>query len=360
MDFSLLQPNSRHPLLRDILALRKRWLYYSAMTLDPILRFAWIFYAIFTHNSQHSTVVSFLVGLAEVSRRGMWTLFRVENEHAANVALYRASRDLPLPYRLQPAAVFDEQQQQQEGQGRPGLPGRAASDEGGIAAATATASGLHPSPLPPLPGSGAVAPASSAPPSIGRSTALDNTSTAAVATTAVTAAVTTIGTPTSVLATGAEQKTAQQAAQQAQEGGGGVGATTQTDTVAGPLEEPEAATGTVRRRRGSTFRRTETFRRRSIARIMAEAHKEDFEKKRRPEDGVGPGGSGGGGAGGGGSGRSGRQGGSGSLQGNEDEDDDDDDDEEDNEYLDSIIQDRMEVRETHGLIRSGKRGEDSD
>ncbi|TDZ65200.1 Protein SYG1-like protein [Colletotrichum trifolii] len=101
MDFSFMQP--RHNFLREITALKKRWPYYTVMVLDPILRFAWIFYAIFTHDTQHSTIVSFLVALAEVSRRGMWTLFRVENEHCANVKVYKASRDVPLPYRMDSA-----------------------------------------------------------------------------------------------------------------------------------------------------------------------------------------------------------------------------------------------------------------
>ncbi|KAI3339816.1 EXS family-domain-containing protein [Ustulina deusta] len=99
MDFSLLQPDARHPFLRDILGLKRRWLYYAIMIIDPILRFGWIFYAIFTH-AQHSTIVSFLVSLSEVVRRGMWALLRVENEHCSNVAQYKASRDVPLPYVL--------------------------------------------------------------------------------------------------------------------------------------------------------------------------------------------------------------------------------------------------------------------
>ncbi|GJN85739.1 hypothetical protein PLIIFM63780_009310 [Purpureocillium lilacinum] len=102
MDFSLLQTHSRHFLLRDILALKRRWPYYAIMVVDPILRFAWIFYAIFTHNAQHSTIVSFMVSLMEITRRGMWALFRVENEHCANVSQYKASRDVPLPYRIEP------------------------------------------------------------------------------------------------------------------------------------------------------------------------------------------------------------------------------------------------------------------
>ncbi|UKZ46325.1 hypothetical protein TrVGV298_000526 [Trichoderma virens] len=60
MDFSILQPQSRHTALRDILALKHRWIYYVIMIVDPVLRFSWIFYAIFTHDLQHSTIVSFM------------------------------------------------------------------------------------------------------------------------------------------------------------------------------------------------------------------------------------------------------------------------------------------------------------
>ncbi|KAG5982820.1 hypothetical protein E4U55_001273 [Claviceps digitariae] len=102
MDFSLLQTGARHRGLRDILALKRQWPYYFIMVVDPILRFAWIFYAIFTHDTQHSTIVSFLVSFVEILRRAMWALFRVENEHCANVAQYKASRDIPLPYLIEP------------------------------------------------------------------------------------------------------------------------------------------------------------------------------------------------------------------------------------------------------------------
>lgn len=112
MDFSLLQPNARVPLLRDILALKTRWVYYVIMVVDCLLRFSWIFYAIFTHNRQHSTLVSFLVALAEAFRRGIWTLLRVENEHCSNVAVYKAYRDLPLPYRL--PSVLDRPSEDEE------------------------------------------------------------------------------------------------------------------------------------------------------------------------------------------------------------------------------------------------------
>jgi xenotropic and polytropic retrovirus receptor 1 len=100
MDWSLGNPYARYPLLRDNLAYRRIWMYYVAMVLDPILRFQWIFYAIYADDVQHSTLVSFFVALAEVFRRAMWTLFRVENEHCNNVGRFRASRDIPLPYSI--------------------------------------------------------------------------------------------------------------------------------------------------------------------------------------------------------------------------------------------------------------------
>jgi xenotropic and polytropic retrovirus receptor 1 len=101
MDWSLLQPHANKRFLRDVRGFKNPFWYYLAMFLDPVLRFNWVFYGIYTQDLQHSTLVSFLVGLSEVSRRGMWTLFRVENEHCANVTRFKAFRDVPLPYELE-------------------------------------------------------------------------------------------------------------------------------------------------------------------------------------------------------------------------------------------------------------------
>ncbi|KAJ9650360.1 Xenotropic and polytropic retrovirus receptor 1 [Neophaeococcomyces mojaviensis] len=100
MDWSLGDFFSRHRGLRDQLAYRREWVYYVAIVVNTILRHQWIFYAIFTSDLQHSAAMSFFVSLSEVLRRGMWTFFRVENEHTNNVKSYRASRDIPLPYSI--------------------------------------------------------------------------------------------------------------------------------------------------------------------------------------------------------------------------------------------------------------------
>ncbi|KAI9740483.1 MAG: hypothetical protein M1834_005063 [Cirrosporium novae-zelandiae] len=100
MDWSLGDPNAKHPFLRDVLGYRRIWMYYVAMVIDPILRFNWIFYAIFSNDVQHSALLSFIVALSEAGRRGLWTIFRVENEHCTNVGRFRASREMPLPYEI--------------------------------------------------------------------------------------------------------------------------------------------------------------------------------------------------------------------------------------------------------------------
>jgi hypothetical protein len=104
MDWSLGNPYAKNPMLREVLGFRRVWVYYVAMLLNVVIRFNWIFYAIFIYNIQQSALLSFIVSFSEVCRRGVWSIFRVENEHCTNVLLFRASRDVPLPYDL-PATV---------------------------------------------------------------------------------------------------------------------------------------------------------------------------------------------------------------------------------------------------------------
>lgn len=100
MDWSLGQVQSKHFLLRDHLFYEKPAYYYTAIIMDVILRFQWIFYAFFSNQIQQLAVTSFCIALAEIFRRFIWVFFRLENEHCTNVILFRASRDSPLPYRL--------------------------------------------------------------------------------------------------------------------------------------------------------------------------------------------------------------------------------------------------------------------
>lgn len=118
MDWSLF--DLQHNLLREQLVYRKHiWMYYAAMVADIILRANWIFYVIFKDDLQHSTLVSFFVALSEVFRRGMWVLFRVENEQAANITRSIASKDRPLPYKLPASEEEDESEESEEAVAEP-------------------------------------------------------------------------------------------------------------------------------------------------------------------------------------------------------------------------------------------------
>lgn len=98
MDMSLGDVSAKWPLLRKQMLFPHIWWYYGVLILDPILRFNWVFYVIFAGDSQHSTIVSFSVALSEAIRRGIWALFRVENEQCANNRHLIAAREPPIPY----------------------------------------------------------------------------------------------------------------------------------------------------------------------------------------------------------------------------------------------------------------------
>lgn len=87
------------------------------MVIDPILRFNWVLYSAIHLQLQHSGKVSFFAALGEIIRRGIWSVFRVENEHCTNVGRFRASRDVPLPYEL-PTTPATETQTPTDERGR--------------------------------------------------------------------------------------------------------------------------------------------------------------------------------------------------------------------------------------------------
>lgn len=114
-DWSLGDPRARHPFLRKELGYKKVWWYYTAMIIDPILRFAWVLYIVDPLQLQHSAKTSFCSALAEIFRRGIWSVFRVENEHCTNVSRFRASRDVPLPYVVTPSPEVQSPAAEQRG-----------------------------------------------------------------------------------------------------------------------------------------------------------------------------------------------------------------------------------------------------
>ncbi|CAN1152680.1 Phosphate transporter PHO1 homolog 3 [Linum perenne] len=98
-DWGLFQPHSKNWLLRDKLIIPFNSVYYVAMVVNVLLRFAWLqtvlnYNFTFLHKQTLITVVASL----EIIRRGIWNFFRIENEHLNNVGKFRAFKSVPLPF----------------------------------------------------------------------------------------------------------------------------------------------------------------------------------------------------------------------------------------------------------------------
>ncbi|KAM4089564.1 hypothetical protein ACB094_07G162700 [Castanea mollissima] len=99
IDWGLLQRRSKNQWLRDKLLVPHKSVYFGAMVLNMLLRFAWMqtvlgFQLSFLHKNSLTAIVASL----EIIRRGIWNFFRLENEHLNNVGKYRAFKSVPLPF----------------------------------------------------------------------------------------------------------------------------------------------------------------------------------------------------------------------------------------------------------------------
>lgn len=78
----------------------KPWLYYLAIIINIILRFLWLPLLILKLNFENiigNFWITFATAALEMIRRGIWNVFRLENEHLTNVGQFRVTRDIPLP-----------------------------------------------------------------------------------------------------------------------------------------------------------------------------------------------------------------------------------------------------------------------
>ncbi|KAK4749218.1 hypothetical protein SAY87_026667 [Trapa incisa] len=100
IDWGLLRRNSKNPWLREKLAVPNRGVYFIAMVLNMILRFAWMQSVLGFRETPnlHRTVIIAIFASLEIVRRGIWNFFRLENEHFNNVGKFRAFKSVPLPF----------------------------------------------------------------------------------------------------------------------------------------------------------------------------------------------------------------------------------------------------------------------
>ncbi|XP_023638797.1 phosphate transporter PHO1 homolog 6 [Capsella rubella] len=98
-DWGLLNRTSKNPWLRDNLLIPHKEVYFIAMILNVVLRFAWMQTVLdFKFESMHTQTVVGVVASLEIIRRGIWNFFRLENEHLNNVGKYRAFKTVSLPF----------------------------------------------------------------------------------------------------------------------------------------------------------------------------------------------------------------------------------------------------------------------
>ncbi|XP_070671152.1 phosphate transporter PHO1 homolog 3 [Malus domestica] len=99
VDWGLLQRRSKNRWLRDKLLVPYKSVYFIAMVLNVLLRFAWLQTVLkFNVSFMHRQTMITVVGSLEIIRRGIWNFFRLENEHLNNVGKYRAFKSVPLPF----------------------------------------------------------------------------------------------------------------------------------------------------------------------------------------------------------------------------------------------------------------------
>ncbi|MBA0752062.1 hypothetical protein Gohar_001057 [Gossypium harknessii] len=98
VDWGLLQRRSKNRWLRDRLLIPYKSVYFGAMVLNVLLRFAWLQTVLDLSLSLHRETLIAIVASLEIIRRGIWNFFRLENEHLNNVGKFRAFKSVPLPF----------------------------------------------------------------------------------------------------------------------------------------------------------------------------------------------------------------------------------------------------------------------
>nr|CAD1830911.1 unnamed protein product [Ananas comosus var. bracteatus] len=99
-DWGFFDRRSRNKWLRDDLILKNKGIYYVSIALNLVLRLAWIESVMRLNlGPVEHRLVDFLLASLEITRRGHWNFYRLENEHLNNAGKFRAVKQVPLPFR---------------------------------------------------------------------------------------------------------------------------------------------------------------------------------------------------------------------------------------------------------------------
>ena len=86
--------------IRERRMVQQTWTYYFAIVADLVLRFFWVWTLMPERRDSNGALVGAFVApfaaIAEIFRRTMWSVFRLENEHVHDAAKYRKTAHIPL------------------------------------------------------------------------------------------------------------------------------------------------------------------------------------------------------------------------------------------------------------------------
>jgi len=99
MDYGLIQNGTTHRFLRNDLFYKKNWIYYTAMILNLMGRFAWVLTISpdVVYRWIRPEFFLMVIYMIEMCRRGMWNFFRIELKHIDLCKHFQVSDKISLP-----------------------------------------------------------------------------------------------------------------------------------------------------------------------------------------------------------------------------------------------------------------------
>jgi hypothetical protein len=99
MDYGLLQPGTTNKFLRNDISYKRKWVYYTAMFLNLMGRFAWVLTISpdVVYRWIRPEFFLMVIYMIEMCRRGMWNFFRIELKHIDLCKHFQVSDKIKLP-----------------------------------------------------------------------------------------------------------------------------------------------------------------------------------------------------------------------------------------------------------------------
>ena len=99
MDYGLIQSGTTNKFLRNELFYKRKWIYYTAMVLNLMGRFAWVLTISpdMVYRWIRPEFFLMVIYMIEMCRRGMWNFFRIELKHIDLCKHFQVSDKVKLP-----------------------------------------------------------------------------------------------------------------------------------------------------------------------------------------------------------------------------------------------------------------------